>query len=256
MALTSKTLILFGIEVDQYHTAIDFKAVSGGPELKASIRQGYYSLTSLMSEISRAMQEVDEDNEYTVTADRTIGGGLYNRVTIASSGVFLSILFASGSRAGNSIAGVIGFTATDKTGSVSYQGSASTGTAYVPERIGYNYRGPDDLVKQDGVRTVSASGVKEAIVFGVQQFVEIQFKYCRTKTLLQSWMKWATQQKKFEITPEITNPEIFYNVTLDKTPADSNGMAFELSEMLGLGLPNHWDTGLLRMRVVKSISGV
>ena len=120
MALASKSLFLYGYTVTEFNQSLDFKADIGdtSPRL-ATLRLGYYSLTSLLDEIVRALSEQDNVNTYTATAIRTANGGLENRVTISSSNSFFQILFATGPRSVSSCASLIGFPPTDHTGSTS-----------------------------------------------------------------------------------------------------------------------------------------
>jgi hypothetical protein len=245
MALRTRSLFLYGYTVTQYNGAIDFRR--GATTYRATVPTGYYSLTSLCAAISRAMVTVDSDIEYTCSALRLV---VENRV-VFSADVSFTLLFGTGARVSSSIASLIGFNAVDSGPSMSHYGSFTTGTKYMPDRVAYNYRGPSELVKQDGARVVSASGIKETIVFATQRFVEAHFKYNRDKASLERFLEWATLQKRFEITPEFDNPTVFFEVTLDKTANDQNGMAFELVEHVGDGMPNYWDTGMLRMRVAK-----
>jgi len=252
MALRSRSMFLYGYQVTEFERALDFRIVSGGDILQATLNVGYYSATSLMTEVKRALEEVDPDHIYDVTMDRTVMSGFENRITIKTDGAFLSLLFGTGPRADTSVASLIGFMNVDYTGATEYIGALTTGTMFSPEMIGYSYRSPEELQTQQGVRTISASGVKEAIVFATMQFVEVQFKYNKAPYLdgLKAFMQWATQQKKFEFTPEMTDPSAFYECTLDKTASSDTGMGYELIEMLGDGLPFHWDTGLMRFRRV------
>jgi hypothetical protein len=161
MALRNPSLFLYGFQVTPQNSSIDFRAVSLGPILQGTLNIGYYSLGSLLTELKRAMEAVDVSNIYTVTADRTISGGTQNRVTISTSGGYLDLLFNSGPRASSSVAPLIGFAATDRTGATSYAGSLSAGTVLVPNFIGYNYLSPDFSRKIFGSVNVSASGLKE-----------------------------------------------------------------------------------------------
>lgn len=257
MALGARSLFLYGFLVDETNSSIDFKASSGGPTLQATLTVGYYSLASLMGEVKRAMEAVDIVNTYTLTADRTISSGTQNRVSIATSGAFLSLLFASGPRTASTSAPLLGFAVTDRTGSMSYTGTTSSGTplltgdSYVPSQIGYNYLGPDFDQKVFGVKNVSASGLKEAVVYGIQKFVSVEFLYQKKTKVVTEWnpfMVWAIQQKYFEFTPEITSPSVVYEVTFEVTDADGNGMAFRFKEQLPQ-FPNEYRTGTLRMRL-------
>lgn len=251
MALTGRSLIRYGLEVNAFNSSLDFKAVSGGPEKNATLRTGSYSLTGLMDEVVRAMNAADPANIYGYTIDRSISGGLENRVTITTSGTFLSLLFGSGSRAISSCATLLGFTATDKTGAVSYTSQSSSGTTFLTAREGYGYQSPETTRKIQGSVNISASGDKEAVVFSVMQFLEVEYKYetqANTFTTWASFMTWAIKQKPFEITPIFSDYNTFYEVTLDSTESDGKGLGYQMKEMLP-DFPFYYRTGRLRMRL-------
>jgi hypothetical protein len=251
MALQSKSLFLYNLQVTTLNRSIDFKAASGGPTLMATVDLGYYSLTDLMNAIAAAMNAADTTNNYTVTADRTVSGGTQNRVTISTSGTFLSLLFGTGPRIASSIAPLIGFPATDQTGSTHYTGTSSTGTILRPTLYGYNYLPPDRDKKAFGAVNISASGLKEAVVFQIQKFFEVQFMYEPNSFVISDWVpfiEWIIQQRPLEFTPEISSPNTVYNCTLESTDADGEGMALEMKEMLP-DYPFTYDTGLLKFRI-------
>jgi len=251
MALTAKSLILYGLEVTTSNRSIDFKTSGGGAELQATLTLGYYSLTDLMSEIKTQMQAADPYNTYTVTADRTISGGTQNRVTISTSGSYLSLLFGSGTRAASTVAPLIGFTSTDKTGATTYTGTSTCGTALTSTLTGYNWIPPEMNQKVFGSLNISTTGIKEAIVFQIQKFFSVQFKYEPKSYVINSWLpfwQWSIQQRAFEFTPEVTSPSAFYNCTLEKTGADSKGLGFAWKEQLP-DFPNLYDSGLITFRV-------
>jgi hypothetical protein len=251
MALKARAKFIYGYTVSEFNNAIDFKASSSGPILLATLRNGYYSLSGLMQEIARAMKEVDQDNDYTVTADRTVSGGTEVRVKIQTSGTFLSILFGSGPRASNSIYYDIGFLPIDYIGNTLYQSSLNSGTHLVSEYPIYSYVSPDQESKVFGSVNVSASGVKESIVYNIQRFISATFKYEPRVKVENEWkpfFDWAIQQRPFEIVPEINKPNIFYDVTLEKTSADGKGLAYKMTEMLP-DFPDFYTTGNLQFRV-------
>lgn len=253
MALQAKSLFLYGFEVTELNRSIDFVRVGAGPELQATLTLGFYSLTSLATEIVRAMQAVDSINLYTVTIDRSISGGTENRVTIATDGAYLDLLFATGTRAASSVASLIGFPATDQTGSTSYAGTSTAGTALIPTEIGYNYLSPDHMRKINGSVNVSTSGLKEAIVFQIQKFWQAQFKYEPEATVVTDWrdlMTWMIQQRRIEFTPEITSPATFFEGTLESSGADPKGLAYNFKEMLPQ-FPFFYDVGLMKFRQVE-----
>jgi hypothetical protein len=258
MALSSQSLILYGYEVGVDNQNLDFRAASGGPTLTAQIPIGDYSLTTLLSEIATALLSADPTSgqAYFATADRTVLGGLENRVTLAASGglsgTFFSLLFGSGPNASTSIAELIGFAASDRTGALSYTGTITTGTTLIPDFIGYNYADQNQQAKLMGAVNISASGLKESVVFNEQYFIDVEFKY-EPKSKLAQWVSfrdWAIQQRPFDFTPEVRSPSVFSPVTFEKTQYDSKGMGFLMKEMLSEELPNFYTTGPITMRVV------
>lgn len=253
MALRSQSLFLYGLAVTELNQWVDFRRVNAGPELSAQLSVGYYSLTGLMLEIKRAMEAVDTSNLYTVTANRSVNGGLENRITISTSGAFLQILFSSGTHAVTSTRTLIGFPATDQTGATSYTGTSSAGTLLVTEFAGYDYLSPTRDQKTFGSVNVSASGIKEAVVWQRQRFHQVNFKYEPEDKIDTGWalfFEWAILQRPFDFTPEISSPNVVSDVTLDGTTADGQGLAYRMPEMIP-EFPFHYMTGLLKMRVIQ-----
>lgn len=254
MALRNQSLFLYGFEVTENNSSIDFKIAPGGSELRATLTLGFYSLSALLTEIERALTAIDVTNTYTASVNRNINGGKENRVTLATSGTFLSLLFATGSRAASTIAPLIGFPQTDQTGATTYTGTTSAGTALIPELVGYSYSDPTFDQKVFGSVNVSTSGKKEAIVWQIQMFVEVQFKYEPEAKVMTEWsdlFNWAIQQRLFEFTKDITDPNDSFEVTLETTSADGKGLGFKMKEMLPR-FPFMYDTGNLKMRLTEN----
>jgi hypothetical protein len=250
MALRARSLFLYGFQVTVSNSAIDFRAVALETPRQATLRLGYYSLSSLADEIVRAMQEVDPARIYTVTADRTVGGGLQNRVTISTNGAFLQLLFATGPRTASTVAPLIGFVVADQSGFLTYTGTLSAGTPFSPAMVGYNFLAPEFHQRNFGAVTLAASGVKEAIVFQVQEFWQVQFKYITAAEWTTSWlplMRWMIQQRAVDFTPEVTTPNTFFDGTLDASPQDGKGLAFRPAEMLPQ-FPDLYDVGVMTFR--------
>lgn len=251
MALTAKSLLLFNFEIDQTNSAIDFRAVNLGPILQATLRYGSYSLSSLMREIKRSLEAADPSRTYTVQANRTFVSGTENRVSITTNGVYLDLLFATGPRVLTSVHTLIGFPSVNQTGAINYQGTSTAGTAIIPDYVGYNYLGPELIRNVFGSLTVTASGEKEAIVWAVQQFLQVEFKYEPQAKVLIEWrdfFTWAIQQKYFEFTPMITNPSDYFEVTMETTSADGKAFGYKIEEMLP-EFPFFYRTGMMKMRV-------
>lgn len=256
MALKNSSLILYGYTVDVTNQFIDFKASLGGPTLTATIPAGAYNLSSFAAALAAALAAADAANTYTVTVNRSIAGGTQNRITIATSGAFLSLLFATGPYAAASCAVLAGFGPTDLTGATSYTGIESTGTAVLPVMPGYNWVSPNRLHKVFGSVNVSANGTKEAIVYQIQKFFEVEFRYepeSIIDTVWQPFFDWAIQQQDFEMTPDITDPNTFYPCTLESTDEDGQGLGFRMAEMLP-DFPGLYQTGKITMRQNLTVS--
>ncbi len=245
MALRNASLFLYGFTLDDTNRYISFRAVALETPRVAILNAGFYSLSGLMNEIALQMAAVDTARTYTVTADRSQSGGLENRITIATDGTHLELLFSSGNSANP--ASIIGFATSDFTGATTYTGSASAGTSLVPNQLGYTFLPPEALQKNFGQLNVAASGLKEAIVFSLQSFWQVQFKYIPEATMETDWLplvQWMIQQREFEFTPDITEPDTFYPGTLEDP---NQGLQFNFQEMLPQ-FPFEYQTPLMKFR--------
>lgn len=251
MALTAKSLFLYGFQVTELNNAIDYRVVAAETIRQATLRLGFYSLTGLMEEIERAMKAVAPALvHFTVSANRAFVGGTQNRVTISTDAAYFELNFFTGPRASSSSRTLIGFPAVDQTGALTYTGTTTAGTALVPDLVGYQYLSPDHIHKLFGSVNISASGEKESIVFNRQKFFQVQFKYepiAKVNTEWVDFLDWAIQQRKLEFTPEITSPGLFYEGTLERTEEDGKGLGYRMKEMLP-DYPFLVDTGILYFR--------
>lgn len=251
MALQGKSSFLYNFEITRENSSIDFKNASLGSEIQATLTFGFYSLDALMREIKRAMESADPANTYTITADRTYNSGTENRVTISTSGIFLSLLFSSGTRAASSTATLIGFSG-DQTGFLTYTGTASAGVILLTELVGYTYIPTTMNKKVNGAVSVSAGGIKEALVWQVQEFIDVEFMYEPEAKVITEWepfIEWAIQQKAFDFTPDINSPNDVIEVTLEASSDDGKGMGWKWKEMLPQ-FPFFYKTGNIKLRKV------
>lgn len=251
MALQYKSSFLYGLQVTTANRSIDFKISGGGSVLQATVALGYYSLSGLMDAIVAALSAADPSNTYTVTANRTLSSGTQNRVTIATSGAYLSLLFLTGPRTASTIAPLIGFTTTDKTGALTYTGSSSAGTILLPTWYAYNYIPTDRYKKVYGALNVSASGLKEAVVFQLQKFFQVEFMHepeAKVASDYSPFIDWIIQQRPLEFTPSIASPNTVLDCTLETTEEDGEGLAMTMKEELP-DMPFLFGTGLLKFRL-------
>lgn len=254
MALTAKSLFLYGFEVTSSNQSLPFLNVSLGSEIDATIPTGFYSLSGLATAIAAAMNAADPSNTYTVTVDRTADSNLGNRITIATSGSFLSLLFSSGTTAAASIRDLITFGHSDYTGATTYTNSAASGTILSPDWWGKNYTPPDIYQKNFGSVNVATDGTKEGITWAIQRFIAVEFENNLQANVLAYWnplLTWMIQQRPFDFTPMVSSPTAFYSVTLESAPGDGKGLGFQMKEQLP-DFPFLFTTGPFVMRVIGS----
>lgn len=247
MALKSRSLFLYGLQVTTQNRYIDF--VADASSYKATLSLGFYSLRGLMNEIKRAMDAADLDNVYTVTADRTVNAGTENRITISTNGADLELLFNSGDNAGANAKDLLGFGDFDYTGDTSYVSVSTAGVALIPGNTGNNWIDPSANRKVMAVIHESASGETEALIYSTKQLFQVQFPWIMESDLSEwiALMNWMTVKRPIDFTPEINTPNTFYESILESTALDSSGLGFSLVEMpKGTGL---YDSGLLKFRV-------
>ena len=251
MALTGQSMFLYNFTVNDNNAAFDFRVIPAETIRQATLRFGFYSLNALLDEIVRALTEAAPDNVFTATVDRTIAGGTENRITITADTADFEMLFGTGPRAGITVAETIGFTDTDFTGFASYVSTTSSGTRMFPNFVGYNYLSPTFNRKVFGNVNISASGQKEAIVYNIQQFWQVQFKYIPQATWITQWSPliiWMIQQRLIEFTPDISVPSVFFESTLEATDTSGDGLGHMSREMLP-NFPFEYDSGLLKRKI-------
>lgn len=249
-------LFLYGADVTKLNRYINFTTEEG--DFTAILDIGNYSYTELMFEIKKQMELAEGVNNFTWTINRTVNANRENRVTVSTTAGTLEIDFDTGVNASTSIRTLIGFDEVDYTGATSYTGVVSAGSILIPDFATYDYLPPDLNVKNDGVKNVSASGIKETLVFQQMLFIQGQWKWITDfanagqATAWTLFLKYAIKQLKFEMTPSINeDPNLFYQVTLESTAEDgANGMAFKLNQMLGQKLYRFYETGALKFRVI------
>jgi len=250
MALRAKSLFLYGLEITPNNQNIPFRAVLAGPELNGVLQVGFYSLTSLALAIKAAMQAADPAHIYTVSVNRNVAGGTENRITISTSGTFLSLLFLTGTLAASSVRDLIAFGSSDFTGATSYTNAATSGIPLITEWFGKNYQPPEVFMKNFGTVNVSTNGEKEAITWTVQRFIGVEFEYEPESKALTEWndlISWMIQQKPFDFTPEITSPTIVHEVTLESSSDDGKGLGFNMKEQVPK-YPFMYTTGAMKFR--------
>ena len=258
MSLTTHSKFYYGHEVTSDNYRIDFDEGSG--ELTADLNIGTYTLTEFVAEVKRALDAAGALT-YTVTVNRGT-----RIITIAASGNF-DLLSNTGTHVGTGAWDLLGFsTVTDHTGAATYDAEAVTGEEYATQFIAQSYVGPEDLQKSvDATVHESASGEVQVFRFGVVKFIEMNLRYITSLntgdspirynanglTDAQAFMQYSCRKNRMEFIPDESDPDTFYPVILESTPEDSKGTGYRLRELYGQGLPNFFETGTLKFRVLE-----
>lgn len=247
----------YGFQIDTSNNSLNFS--EGGPELTAVLESGDYTLGEFAEIVATTLSTIGA-LDYTATIDRNT-----NIITLSASGTF-SILLATGSNIGISFASLMGFSqVVDLTGAATYTGASAAGFQYYPQFLLQSYV-PPEIFKQSADATVNkaASGRVEVIRFGVEQFIEMDIKFITDLPMdnvviknnpsgLQDAIDFLddiTSKAKFEFVPDVDTPSAFYEVILESFPGFQNGAGFKLKELFAQNLPDFYETGVIKLRVV------
>jgi len=247
----------YGMLVDDSSNKLDFS--EGGGQLTAELTSGSYTLGEYASALQSAMRAAGL-LEYTVSVNRS-----GNIITISAPSTF-SLLLNTGTNVGVSLAETIGFMqASDLTGASSYSGSVKAGSEYYPQFMLQSYV-PSAHYKQSADATVNktASGRVEIVRFGTEKFIEMDIKFITSRVMdgiviknnsngLQSALDFLTditQKRRFEFVENINSPAVYEKVILESFPSHNDGTGFKLRELFSQNLPDIYETGVLKLRVV------
>lgn len=103
--------------IDSTNNKIDFKESGGGGELTATLTSATYTATTLALQIKTQMEIVGAET-YTISYSSITG-----KWTISHAGVFLSLLWATGTNTATNTGLSLGFTILDNTGTITYTGT-------------------------------------------------------------------------------------------------------------------------------------
>ena len=258
MALSTHSLFYYGLAIPTENRFIDFD--EGGSPLVAELSVKGYTLEELATEIQTKMNEAG-GLDYTVTVDRAT-----RILTIAASGAF-TLLAASGTNVGFGAWGVIGFPATDVTGT-SASGSEALGSSFAPQFTLQDYLPPENNRRLlSAVTSKSASGKNVTVqAFGEERFVEFSMKYITDRPQPEdfriknnpnaveeanAFLAFITSKDKFQFMPDINTPETFYNVIVESIGNEREGIGYRLREIYDQGLPGYFESGILVLKVIE-----
>lgn len=247
----------FNYAVTADNQSLDFD--EGDGEVHANVAVGTYSLTDLLDAVATAMNDAGV-NTYAVSVNRST-----RIISIESEGEEeFDLLVSSGTRVGSSVWSVIGFTGADRTGENTYAGNLAAGDEYKTQFMLQDYVPTEHKIgASDGVVNKAASGRVEVFRFGEERFMMCELKWVTDAVMptghsirndqngvskLQEFMAYLITKGPVEFMPDEDTVSTFETLILESTEKDKNGIAFELKELYGKGLPGVYESGKLTFR--------
>lgn len=257
MSVVTYSKIYYNYVVTTTNNLIDFQESAG--VLLATLTPGSYTLTTLASEIKRALDAAGLLT-YTVTVNRST-----RKYTISAGSTF-KLLTTSGTHLGFNAFTLIGFSGADKTGASSYVGQNATGVEFKNQ-----FKFQDHISNVNWEEAISstinesADGTLELITFGTRQFVQLNIIYATNIPQasnssirnnptgvddLRLLLQYLRTKGPIEYMENESDPTTFLTLICESTPDSNTGTAFKIKEMYDKGLPGYFQTGDLKMRVV------
>jgi hypothetical protein len=187
-------------------------------------------------------------------------------LTISAPGLF-SLLVATGTRAGVSAYGMMGFTGSNKTGAITYTGGSQSGSSYTPQFLLQDYIDPQDFQEPvDGIVNETGSGYIETVTFGLRKYMECNIRYATNRSMpevgvfrnnpagltdLRDFMQAVVLRSPIEFEPDLATPATFSTFRLESTPSHKDGLGYKLTELISERLPGFFETGVLRWRLIE-----
>lgn len=256
MSLSTFSTFYYGHSVTSENNIIDFD--EGGSPLIAEVAVGNYTLTDFAVAVRDALNTAGAFT-YTVSIDR-----LNRLLTISATGNF-NLLVATGAHLGTSAFPLIGFSGSDRTGLSSYQGNLSSGSEYLPQFVLQDYV-PSENFKKAVSASVneSANGDVEVIKFGSVRFTEFNIMFItnlKTDGKLMrfnptgvedanDFLDYVTNAGPIEFMRDVSNRGVFESLRIESTQENKDGIDYKLRELYDRGVPNVFETGRLRFRVL------
>jgi hypothetical protein len=256
VSLKTRPLFYFIDPVTVTNQFLDFS--EGGPEINGKLVVGARSPEQLMLEAARALNDQGA-LDYTVTLNRVT-----RIVTIAASGVF-ELKPVTGTNAGQSIFSVLGFT-TDRSLAATYDSDLPVATEWRPQFFFKSYVDFDDF--EEAVKASvqeAANGAIQTVSFGDRNFMMFEAMFITDGDMgtgniietqvdavanVRTFLKFIRKKGNLEFMPDRDDPDTFFTVLHEKSADSSDGTGYRLHEMLGMGLADFYQTGMLTFRKV------
>lgn len=255
-ALDKNSKFYYGWKITTANRFIDF---NDGSIKLATLKVGTYTSQSLAIEIRKKMDAISL-LDFNVTFDRA-----NRKFTISTTSNF-SLLFLTGSNAGQNCADLLGYTQTDKTGAMTYTSQNVSAYEYKTQFLIQSYKDTSTNRKAiDGTVNKSANGSVEVIKFGNERFMEADLNFItniiqgdgsivRTNITgredVIQFLEWCTEKAPIEFMKNEDDVFTFQQFILESTPADSKGLDYDLTELYDKGMPYYYKTGILKFKLI------
>lgn len=259
MNLKTFPIMYYGYNIDETNNIINFDEGSG--ELSAAIQPGNYSFEQLMVQIKNALDLASTlPQAYFVTALRST-----RKVQITAAANF-DLLISSGTQAGVSPWSLLGFTNGDMTGGNDYTGDSASGDVYRPQFLLQDFTHPDkDVTYVDSSINESTNGDTQVVSFGLRRFMSFSMKFITNQATdgfvirhnpygeedTVAFLQACITKSPLEIMLDEAAPNAFITLLLESTSASSDGTGYTLRAMTSNNLPDYYETGILRFRVIE-----
>lgn len=244
-----KSSFIYGFDIDESNKYFYFDV--GGTQYTAELNVGNYTMTTMGSELSRAMNEVSAEG-YTVTVDRP------NRFYTITSPTAFSIL-------GDSVStkhcnALLGFATEASAEATSHTSESSAGKVFTPALPLFDYASFEDSQDAgDATVTESSAGTAEIVTTGIVQEMECNIRYITNlaaggeyfdqtggKDAANEFMKYVTAKKKVEFCEDSEDLDAYTPCILASTKRSKQGVGYRLQRVRGLY--DFFETGMLVFR--------
>lgn len=250
--LNTNSSFYFGHNIDTTNNLLPF---DDGTSKNATLKVGDYTLTTFVSEVSRALNAASSIT-FTVSVNRAT-----RIITIAGDSNF-ELHTTSGASA--NCFSLLGFSGADKTGAASYTGSAASGSEYRPQFKLQKYVafGDEQMSSYSNVAK-SANGTVQVTSFGTDEFSSFIIPFATNETQsggpienqangldnLRTFMQYITKKRLFEFMPSRDSSGTYFKCILETTEASGDGTGYKLKEYFGSHM-GYFSSGVLKIRKV------
>lgn len=249
----------YKVNAEPYNGYLDLDEGSG--EISIEIPVGSYTLDGLVQQLRESLLA-----QGTLTYDVSVNRAT-RIITITADAPF-EILSLTGTHFDSSIYSLIGFkTDSDHASNTTHVGILASGKSYYPQFKLQSYIGPDDWQEsnQASVNVGSTGTIVEVVNFGLAKFIQFELKFITNKLTdgsviknnrrgvedTRDFLQDITQKNYFEFMPDANDPDTYYKVLIESTADYQNGTGYKLKELFGKNLPDVYETGNIKLRVVE-----